>query len=66
MEETMTLSVRNHLQGTIEDIQIGDVLAHITVRAAAGIIESVITRRSFEDSAEKRRQRHRRHERRLR
>jgi molybdopterin-binding protein len=45
----MTLSARNHLQGTIEEIQIGDVLAHVTVRTAAGLIESVITRRSFEE-----------------
>lgn len=45
----MTLSARNHLQGTIEEVQIGDVLAHVTVRTAAGLIESVITRRSFEE-----------------
>jgi molybdopterin-binding protein len=47
----MTLSARNHLQGTIEDVQIGDVLAHVTVRTAAGIIESVITKRSFDEMA---------------
>jgi molybdopterin-binding protein len=45
----MTLSARNHLKGTIEEIQIGDVLAHVTVRVAAGVIESVITRRSAEE-----------------
>jgi molybdopterin-binding protein len=45
----LTLSARNHLQGTIEDVQIGDVLAHFTIRTAAGVIESVITRRSFEE-----------------
>ena len=45
----MTLSARNHLKGTIEDVQIGDVLAHVTVRVADGIIESVITRRSAEE-----------------
>ena len=47
----MTLSARNHLQGTIEDIQLGDVLAHVTVRTTAGVIESVITRRSLEEMA---------------
>ena len=47
----MALSARNHLQGTIEEVQIGDVLAHVTVRTAAGLIESVITRRSFEEMA---------------
>jgi len=45
----MTLSARNHLQGTIEEIQIGDVLAHVTVKVAGGIIESVITRRSAQE-----------------
>jgi molybdopterin-binding protein len=44
----MTLSARNHLQGMIEEIQMGDVLAHVTVRVA-GITESVITRRSAEE-----------------
>jgi molybdopterin-binding protein len=47
----MPLSARNHLQGTIEDIQIGDVLAHVTIKTAAGIIESVITKRSFDELA---------------
>ena len=45
----MTLSARNHLQGTIEEIQFGDVLAHVTVHVAGGIVESVITRRSAEE-----------------
>jgi len=45
----MTLSARNHLQGTIEEVQLGDVLAHVTVRVARGVIESVITRRSTEE-----------------
>ena len=45
----MTLSARNHLQGTIEEIQMGDVLAHVTVKVAGGVIESVITRRSAEE-----------------
>jgi molybdopterin-binding protein len=45
----MTLSARNRLQGTIEEIQMGDVLAHVTVRVAGGTIESVITRRSAEE-----------------
>jgi molybdopterin-binding protein len=45
----MTLSARNHLKGTIEEIQLGDVLAHVTVRVADSVIESVITRRSAEE-----------------
>ena len=47
----MTLSARNHLNGTIEEIQLGDVLAHITVRVGDSVIESVITRRSAEEMA---------------
>ena len=45
----MTLSARNHLKGTIEEIQLGDVLAHVTLRMTDGVIESVITRRSAEE-----------------
>ena len=45
----MTLSARNHLKGTIEEIQVGDVLVHVTVKVAGGIVESVITRRSAEE-----------------
>ena len=47
----MTLSVRNHLKGTIEEIQFGDVLAHVTPRIGDGVVESVITRRSAEEMA---------------
>lgn len=47
----MTLSARNHLKGTIEEIQLGDVLAHVTVRVGDSVIESVITRRSAEEMA---------------
>ena len=47
----MTLSARNHLKGTIDEIQLGDVLAHITVRVGDSVIESVITRRSAEELA---------------
>jgi molybdopterin-binding protein len=45
----MTLSARNHLKGTVEEIQLGDVVAHVTVRTGDSIIESVITRRSVEE-----------------
>jgi molybdopterin-binding protein len=48
-EDVMTLSARNHLKGTIEEVQVGDVLAHITVRVGDSLIESVITRRSAEE-----------------
>ena len=45
----MALSARNRLQGTVDDIIWGDVLAHVTVRIGEDVIESVITRRSGED-----------------
>jgi molybdopterin-binding protein len=45
----MTLSARNHLKGKIEEIQLGDVLVHVTLRMSDGVIESVITRRSAEE-----------------
>ena len=47
----MTISARNHLSGTIEDIVLGSVMAHVTVRVGDNIIESVITRRSAEEMA---------------
>lgn len=45
----MTLSARNHLKGIVDEVQLGDVLAHITVRVGDSVIESVITRRSAEE-----------------
>ena len=45
----MTLSARNHLKGTIEEIVLGDVLAHVTMRVGDSVIESVITRRSVDE-----------------
>jgi molybdopterin-binding protein len=45
----MTLSARNQLKGTVEDIQLGGVMAHVTVRVGENLIESVITRRSAEE-----------------
>jgi molybdopterin-binding protein len=45
----MTISARNKLRGEIEEIQLGDVMAHIVVRVGDNLIESVITRRSAED-----------------
>jgi len=44
----MTLSARNQLPGTIEEIQLGGVMAHVVVRVGDNLIENVITRRSAE------------------
>jgi len=45
----MALSARNQLPGTIEDVQIGDILAHVVVKVGANLVESVITRNSAEE-----------------
>jgi molybdopterin-binding protein len=45
----MALSARNQLPGTIEDLQIGDILAHVVVKVGENHIESVITRSSAEE-----------------
>lgn len=45
----MPLSARNQLTGKIVSIQLGDVMAHVTVRVGKSQIESVITRRSAEE-----------------
>jgi molybdopterin-binding protein len=47
----MTLSARNQIKGTVEEIQLGSVMAHIAVRVGENLIESVITRRSAEEMA---------------
>jgi molybdopterin-binding protein len=45
----MPLSARNQLPGTIEEIQIGDIMAHVVVQVGNNLIESVITRNSAEE-----------------
>ena len=45
----MPLSARNQLPGTVEEIQIGDIMAHVAVKVGDNIIESVITRNSAEE-----------------
>ena len=45
----MTLSARNQLEGIVEEVQLGSVMAHVTVRVGNNLVESVITRRSAEE-----------------
>jgi molybdopterin-binding protein len=45
----MTLSARNQLEGIVEDIKLGGVMAHVTVRVGNNLVESVITVRSVEE-----------------
>jgi molybdopterin-binding protein len=47
----MTLSARNQLKGTVEEIHLGGVMAHVGIRVGDNLIESVITRRSAEEMA---------------
>jgi molybdopterin-binding protein len=45
----MTLSARNRLEGKIEELQLGGVMAHVVLRVGENLIESVITRRSADE-----------------
>ena len=45
----MPISARNKLRGTIEELQLGDVMAHVVVRVGDNLIESAITRRSADE-----------------
>jgi molybdopterin-binding protein len=47
----MAISARNQLRGTIEEVQLGTVMARVTVRVGENTIESVITRKSAEELA---------------
>ena len=45
----MPLSARNQLPGIVEELHIGDILAHVNVRVGDNLVESVITRTSAEE-----------------
>jgi len=45
----MTISARNKLRGKIEEVQLGDVMAHVVVRVGENLVESAITRRSCDE-----------------
>jgi len=47
----MTLSARNQLEGTVEEVRLGDIVAHVVVKVDENHIESVITRTSAEELA---------------
>ncbi len=47
----MAISARNQLRGTIEEIRLGSVMAHVVVRVGENLAESVITRGSAEETA---------------
>jgi len=45
----MPISARNKLPGKIEEVKLGDVMAHIVIRVGDNLIESAITRRSADE-----------------
>jgi molybdopterin-binding protein len=45
----MRLSARNRLIGTIIELQLGDIMAHVVIKVGEHTVESVITRRSAEE-----------------
>jgi len=45
----MPISARNKLHGTVEDVELGDIMAHVVVRVGDNLIESAITRRSADE-----------------
>ena len=45
----MALSARNQLSGRVEELKLGNVMAHVAVRVGDNLIESVITRTSAEE-----------------
>jgi molybdopterin-binding protein len=49
INDHMPISARNKLRGQIEEVQLGDVMAHVVVRVGDNLIESAITRRSADE-----------------
>ena len=45
----MRISARNRLIGKVEELQIGDLMAHVVVKVGEHQVESVISRRSVEE-----------------
>jgi molybdopterin-binding protein len=45
----MPLSARNQLKGTVREVRLGEVMAHVVVKVGQNLIESVITRTSAEE-----------------
>jgi molybdopterin-binding protein len=45
----MPLSARNQLKGTVREVRLGEVMAHVVIKVGQNLIESVITRTSAEE-----------------
>jgi molybdopterin-binding protein len=46
---SVSISGRNKLKGKVLEVQLGDIMALITVQVGENIVDSVITRKSAED-----------------
>jgi molybdopterin-binding protein len=44
----MGLSARNQLPGTVDEVRLGEIMAHVVVKVGENQVESVITRSSAE------------------
>jgi molybdopterin-binding protein len=47
----MSLSARNQLRGTVIEVELDSIMAHVVVQVGENEIESVITRRSADQMA---------------
>jgi molybdopterin-binding protein len=45
----MTLSARNQLPGTVDEVRLGEVMAHVVVKVGDHKVESLISRASAEE-----------------
>ncbi len=45
----MALSARNQLPGTVLEVRLGEIMAHVVVKVGEHVVESVITRSSAEE-----------------
>jgi len=45
----MALSARNQLPGTVEEVRLGEVMAHVLVAVGENKVESLISRASAEE-----------------
>jgi molybdopterin-binding protein len=45
----MGLSARNQLPRIVEEVRLGEIMAHVVVKVGESVVESVITRTSAEE-----------------
>jgi molybdopterin-binding protein len=50
----MGISARNQLPGIIEEVHLGDIMAHVVVKVGDNVVESVITKTSAQELGLKR------------